>query len=107
MVPVWVRLSGLPMKYWNFVRFSAIGNRLGEFLEVHYSFEDLGLMSVAGILVRLDLRPGLLKELKIEATSGSFLQPLDYEGIPFRCHRFHSYRHGVVDCKLPFKGKSR
>jgi hypothetical protein len=32
-------------------------------------------------------------------------RPLDYEGIPFRCHRCHIYGHGVADCKFPFKGK--
>jgi hypothetical protein len=62
-------------------------------------------MSMARILVRLDLRPRLLKEMTIEMTFGSFIQPLDYEGIPFRCHRCHVYGHGIVDCKLPFKGK--
>jgi hypothetical protein len=62
-------------------------------------------MSVARILVRLDLRPGLLKDLTIETVSGSFIQPLDYEGIPFRCHRCHIYGHGVAECKFPFKGK--
>jgi hypothetical protein len=57
VVHVWVRLPGLPMQYWNPVRFSAIGNKLGEFIEADFSFEDTGLMSVARILVRLDLRP--------------------------------------------------
>jgi hypothetical protein len=58
--------------------------------------------------VRLDLCSGLLKELTIKTASGSFIQSLDYEGIPFRCHRrCHVYGHGVVDCKLPFKGKVR
>jgi hypothetical protein len=69
VVPVWVRLPGLPMQYWNPVRFSAIGNKLGEYIDVDFSFEDTGLMSMARILVRLDLRPGLLKELTIEMTS--------------------------------------
>jgi hypothetical protein len=68
VVPVWVRLSGLPMQYWNPVHFSAIGNKLGEFIEADLSFEDTGLMSVARILVRLDLRLGLLKEMTIETT---------------------------------------
>jgi hypothetical protein len=85
--------------------FSAIGNKLGEFIEADLSFEDTGLMSVARILVKLDLVLGLLKDLTIETASGSFIQPLDYEGIPFRCHRCHIYGHGVADCKLPFKGK--
>jgi hypothetical protein len=57
----------------------------------------IGLMSVARILVRLDLHPGLLKEMTIETASGSFIQPLDYEGIPFICHSCHAYGHGVAD----------
>jgi hypothetical protein len=43
--------------------------------------------------------------MKIKIASGTFLQPLDYEGIPFKFHRFHAYGHGVANCKLPFKGK--
>ena len=82
-----------------------IGNRLGEFLEANYSFQETRLMTVARILVQLDLRPGLLKEIKIKTTSGIFLQPLDYEGIPFKCHICHAYGHGVAKCTLPFKGK--
>jgi hypothetical protein len=107
VVPVWVWLPGLPMQYWNSVCFTTIGNRLGEFLEANYSFEETRLMTVARILVQLDLRPGLLKEIKIKTTSGIFIQPLDYEGILFRCHRFHAYGHGVVKCTLPFKGMFR
>jgi len=42
-------------------------------LEADYSFEETGLMTVARILVWLDLGPGLLKEIKIKATSGIFL----------------------------------
>jgi hypothetical protein len=56
VVPVWVQFQGLPMQYWNLVRFSAIGNKLGEYIEADFSFEDTGLMSMARILVRLDLR---------------------------------------------------
>jgi hypothetical protein len=107
VVHVWVHLPGLPMQYWNPVRFSAIGNKLGEYLDADFSFEETCIMSMARILVRLDLRSRLLKELTIETTSGSFIQPLDYEGIPFICHRCHAYGHGIADCKFPFKSKAR
>jgi hypothetical protein len=105
--PIWVHLSGLPMQFWNSVKFAAIGNKLGSFIEADMSFEESGHMSVARILVRLDLQPSLLDELVIESSSGSFIQTLDYEGIPFICHRCHVYGHRVADCTLPFKGKSR
>jgi len=89
------------------VHFEAIGNKLGDYIEADMSFEETGLMFVARILVKLDLRPRLLKYLTIETTFGSFIQPLDYEGIPFRCHRCHIYGHDVVECKFPFKEKLR
>jgi hypothetical protein len=107
VVPVWVRLPGLPMQYWNPVHFSAIGNKLGEYIELNFFFEVTGLMSMSRILVRLGIWSRILKELTIEMDSGSFLQPLYYEGMHFRFHRFHAYGHGIADCKLPFKGKLR
>jgi hypothetical protein len=94
------------MQFWNSVSFAAIGNMLGSFIEADMSFKESCHMSVARILVQLDLRPGLLQELINESSSGSFVQTLDYEGIPFRCHRCHVYGHGVADCTLTFKGKS-
>jgi len=97
VVLVWVQLPSLPMQFWNIACFSTIGRRLSNFLEDNYSFEEMRLMIVAKILVRMDLRLGILKEMKIKTTSGTFLQPLDYEDIPFRCHIFHAYGHGVVD----------
>jgi len=89
------------------VCFVAIGNKLGNYIEADISFEETRLMSVARILVRLDSHPGLLNNLNIETVSGSFIQPLEYEGILFRCHICHIYGHEVVECKMPFKGKFR
>jgi len=83
-----------------------IGNKLGIFIEACISFEESGHMSVARIMVQLNICLGLLQELVIDSSTGSFVQTLDYKCIPFRCHRFHVYGHGVADCTLPFKGKS-
>jgi hypothetical protein len=99
--------SGLPMQYWNTHRFAAIGNLLGSYLEADMSFEVTGLMTVAHILVLINLRKGLYQELLIESTTGDFVQTLDYEGIPFRCHRCHVYGHGVENCPISIKGKDR
>jgi hypothetical protein len=35
--------------------------------------------------------------------TGTFVQTLDYEGIPFKCHRCHIYGHGVASYPIPFK----
>jgi hypothetical protein len=105
--PIWVRLPGLPMQYWNTHRFASIGDLLGSYLEADMSFEDTRIMTVAHILVKINLKKGLLQELTIESAAGTFVQMLDYEGIPFRCHRCHVYGHGVATFPLPFKGSDR
>jgi len=95
------------MQYWNHVFFASIGNKLGNYIEADMSFEETGLILVVDILLRLDLQSGLLQELNIDTETGYFIQHLDYEGIPLRFHRCHIYGHGVMKCKIPFKGKFR
>jgi hypothetical protein len=92
------------MQYWNSHRFAAIGSVLGRFLEADMSFKETRLMTVACILVKLDLKKGLPQEITINSAAGTIVQMLDYEGIPFRCHRCHIYGHGVASCPPPFKG---
>jgi hypothetical protein len=105
--PIWVRLPSLPMQYWNTHQFVAIGNILGSYLEADMSFEVTGLMKVAHILFLINLRKGLYQDLLIESTVGDFVQTLDYEGIPFRCHRCHVYGNSVENCPISIKGKDR
>jgi hypothetical protein len=68
--PIWVRLPGFPMQYWNSHRFAAIGNFLGSFIEADFSFEETGLMMVARILVKLELKKGLPQEITINSAAG-------------------------------------
>jgi hypothetical protein len=46
------------------------------------SFSSIGKMSVAQILVSLNLRKGLLDTLELTRGGLLFRKPLDYEGIP-------------------------
>jgi hypothetical protein len=92
------------MQLWNLPRFTSIGNRLGIFLDVDMSFEKTSLMTMERILVNIDIRQGLEFELEIETSSGSFIQLLDYEGVPFQCHRCHTLDHLVAQCTFPFRG---
>jgi hypothetical protein len=105
--PIWVRLPSLPMQYWNTHQFVAIGNIMGSYLEADISFEVTGLMKVAHILFLINLRKGLYQDLLIESIVGDFVQTLDYEGIPFRCHRCHVYGNSVENCPISIKGKDQ
>jgi hypothetical protein len=33
----------------------------------------------------------------------TFLQRLDYDGVPFKCHRCHQHGHVISQCHLPLK----
>ena len=105
--PIWVRLPGLPLHLWNIQFFRMLGDHLGEFVDANFSFREFGEMAVARVLVLLDLREGLTTNVLLSTDYGDYPQMLDYEGVPFRCHRCHSVDHLVAECDLSFRGKWR
>lgn len=103
--PIWVRLPGLHVHLWTSSFFQLLGNHMGKFIDVDYSFKLTGEMAMASILVLLDLREGLVSNVNMTSKFGDFTQILDYEGVPFRCHRCHLVNHLVAQCDKPFYGK--
>ena len=85
--------------------FSRIGSLLGSFISVDMSFIALRHMSVARILVDIDVRDGLLVEMDIEVDGVHFNQNIDYSSLPFHCNKCHSFENLAKDCPMPFKGK--
>ena len=100
---LWVRLPGFPMNLWNETRFAAIGNYLGEYVCSDRTFQASSFYTVAKILVKIDLKLGLSSEISVKTKDGDFSQVLDYEGVPFRCHRCHAYGHLVASCRYPYR----
>ena len=58
------------MHLWNKEKFEAIGNCLMSSIKVDMSFLETGRMSVAKILMEIDLREGVLVELELVSSSG-------------------------------------
>jgi len=98
--PVWVRAPGLPFFLWEESVFMAIGNRLGTYLETDRSFLETNNRSMARILVNLKPSGGLPEKIILQYKEFTFEQILDYEFLPFRCHRCHVYGHLAKDCPL-------
>lgn len=101
---VWVRALGLPSFLWVESVFMSIGNLLGTYLEADMSFIQTQNKAMARILVDLKPRGGLAETIKIQYKDYVFEQPLDYEHLPFKCHRCHVYGHLARDFPL---GKRR
>jgi hypothetical protein len=58
---------------------------LGTFIDADMSFKEMSKMSMALILVDLEVRDRLEEELILIKEEVFFHKRLDYEGIPFRC----------------------
>ena len=100
VVPIWVRFPGLPRKYWSEDNFTSISNLLGTFLEADMSFKITKLHRVVRILVNINVREGLFEKIHLSWGNTFFKQRLDYENIPFRCRRCHTYCHLAAECSL-------
>ena len=63
IVPLWVRLLGLPLHYCTEEHFINIGNILWSFLEADLSFKEMKMKRVARILVSINIREGLVEDM--------------------------------------------
>ena len=96
-IPIWVRLPYFPLHLWFNSCLETIGNSLGEFLLVDEGSSNLLHSTYAQILVEMNISLGLPADIEIKTSNGSWFQPLDYEGIPFRCRQCHQVGHLAVN----------
>jgi hypothetical protein len=55
VLPIWVWLLGLSLEFWNENCFKVLGNLLGTYLDVDWSYKETGAHSMAQILVSINL----------------------------------------------------
>jgi len=78
----------------------AIGNKLGHFLKISKATLRGKYTSYARICVEMDLSGALPDEVILEVYDEERVQAVDYEHIPFRCHKCHEHGHLSRDCPL-------
>lgn len=82
-----------------------VGEALGEFLMIDKDSYQIYHSTYARILVNIDVSKGLLAEIEIESSLGSWVHPLDFEGILFRCRKCFQTGHVVARCETDKKKK--
>ena len=65
MIPVWVRLPGLPWEFWNPASLDDIGRALGSFIEENLSCQKTRVWKVARILVALNIRTNIRDHINL------------------------------------------
>lgn len=99
VVPISVRLPILQSNMWNDTSFMHLGNSLGVFTKSGYSFEEKKDMSIAHILVHLDMWKRIYETMNI-GIEVERLHFLDYEGVSFQCNRYQKHVHLVCFSNL-------
>ena len=98
-IPTWVRLPNLPLHFWVNSIFKEIGEALGDFRMVDsQSFEHFH-STYARILVDINVSKGLLAEIILNHSKGSWTQLLDFEGLPLRCKKCFNTGHLATKCE--------
>ena len=60
---------------------------------------------MARISIYLNIRKALLEKIDLTWGGRAFLQDMDYEGIPFKCHKCHKHGHKAINCELMMSQK--
>jgi len=86
LVQIWVILYSLPLDYWQIESLTAIGNKLGRYVKTSEAIRRGKYTSFSRIGVEMDLSRALSDEVILEFYDEEWVQTVDYEHIPFRCH---------------------
>lgn len=98
MIPVWVRLHGLPLHFWHKKVLVAIGNTLGKYLKMDEDRTIRGIFTFARICVEVDMSQGLPDHITLNFNNSQWIRQLDYENTAFRCRGCMQTGHLQYDC---------
>ncbi|KAL4367688.1 hypothetical protein GQ457_05G032520 [Hibiscus cannabinus] len=102
-VVVWVRLPGLPYRYYSKALFRRIARVIGKVIKVDYSTQAGERGRFARLAVMVDLNKPLLSCLGIDGQ----VQKLEYEGLQHICYKCGVYGHGQEVCPRNEKVKDK
>lgn len=104
--PIWIRMYLLPSEYWNEETLKDIGNCLGVFIKVVEETKNRRYTSYARICVHMHLAKELTDSVSLFHDDYEWIQPIDYEHIPFPCRKCHEHGHLFRDCPLNLQPKA-
>jgi hypothetical protein len=96
--PVWIKLPGLPMEFWNENIFSGIANILGDLLAIDSATAARTRLVHARLCVNVAKDLNLPKHIEISSRLGVWFQPIEYESFPFACFICFQTDHPASKC---------
>ena len=75
-----------------------IGNTLGEFIKIAEQTKIQRYTAFVCIYVYMDLSRELPEAISLNWEDEEWIQPIEYEQLPFRCRHYHDYGHIGRNC---------
>jgi len=93
-------MYSLPLEYWDEESLKAISNGLGEFIKIAEETKLRKNTSYVCICIYMWLGKALTDSESLLHDDFEWIQPIDYEYVPFRCRKFHAHGHLFRNCPL-------
>jgi hypothetical protein len=90
---VWIRLYLLPQDYWDNETLKDIGNTLGNFVKIADQTKTNKYTSYVRICIYMHIAKSLSDSICLSHEDTEWIQTLNYEHVPFRCHKCHKHGH--------------
>lgn len=99
-------MYSLPEEYWDEGLLKDIGNGLEEYIKSAEETKLRKYTSYACICVFMHLDKALPDSVSLYHDDYEWIQPLDYEHVPFCCRKFHADGHLCRHCPLNAKANT-
>ena len=91
-------MFSLPQEYWDESTLQKIGKTLGNFVRTTEQTKMNKYTSYARICVYMHIAHALPHAICLSHEDNDWIQPLDYEHIPFICLKYHEHVHLFREC---------
>ncbi|XP_059064150.1 uncharacterized protein LOC131856394 [Cryptomeria japonica] len=107
MAPVWVRLLGLPLEFWDEQIFRWIGNSFGSFVAADLITLNKSRLVYACFCVNVTLNKALPNFISLKSKYGKWTQAIVYENATLYCQKCNKQGHSYTDCKAPIAAEPK
>lgn len=99
IVPLWVTLHRLLIHYWSEENLNRIASKIGKTIYVDRLTVEIGHISYARLLIKVDVTQDLHTEIYLEEEGPVLTQIVEYEWLPIACTNCKNMDHAPGECK--------
>ncbi|GLJ24226.1 hypothetical protein SUGI_0461950 [Cryptomeria japonica] len=96
-IPIWIRLYNLPLIMRNVGLIESIVDHVGSFIMLEDN-SSVALRYFTRVCAMVDISRPFHHVVRINSSQGSWLQYLNYKGLPECCFRCNQFGHKIVGC---------